>query len=310
MKPTARVGLCTGALVVGAMLALFGTLADAQGTVSGVFFSEGWESGAATGSFNSRYFGSAVGPQFRAQNVVRAAGSWALEHYLPVGLQPSGIQYATQHFGDAISGPVHGTGQGQRFDDLYVQYKVFYPSDFDASKVHKQLIIGTEDDRRHDNVCCNPWVSSYITIYPAHASRGTLIAEANNKQSASGQWVGFYQNSSGYNSGNLFRMQPAQWYTVEIRRRLNDSGVDNGIFQLWINGALISEHVNVRFRVPWNGTVGSNFNYGTNFAMISDYASAAMSQDEHIYYDDIKFSTAYIGVGSPPTPPTNVRIVR
>ena len=310
MKRTVRLGLMTAALV-GGIAVLPRTLVDAQGT-GGVFFSEGWESGTASSSFNSRYYGSAVGPQFRAQNIIRAGGNWALEHHMLQGLQPPAIQYATQHFGDAVSGPVHSVGQGQRFDDLFVQYKVYYPDGFDFSaRGYKQLIIGTEDDRRHENVCCNPWVSSYITIYPAHPSREPLVAEANNKQSPTSQWVGFYQNSSGYSSSNLFRIQTNRWYTIEVRRRLNDTGVDNGIFQMWINGILIADHRTVRFRVPWNGTYGSNFNYGTNFAMISDYTMEAVTRDQSIYYDDIKFGTSYIGMDvTAPSPPTNVRITR
>jgi hypothetical protein len=278
--------------------------------VSGVFFTTGWESGTTTGSFNSSFYGSG-GPQFAVQSAVRATGQWAFRHTLPGGGDPGAIQYATQHFGDAPDGPVPTAGQGQHFNDLYVQYKVYYSPGFDfAGFSYKQVIIGTQDDRRHDNACCNPWVSHYMTIYPPGRN---LLAEANNKQTASSQWVGFAQNQSGYGSSNLLTTQTGRWYTMEVRRRLNDSGVDNGIFQMWVDGVLLSDFRAVRYRVPWNGTFGANFTYGTNFVMISDYG-APPPQDQSIYYDDFKFSTTYIGVDggqtTPPAPPTNVRVVR
>lgn len=282
-------------------------------TVSGVFFDEGWESGSSSATFNSSYYGSASGPQFLVQNLVRAAGAYALEHRLAAGTAGSSIQYATQHFGDSIAGPVHANGRGQHFTDLYIQYKAYYSSNFDIANVPKQLIIGTQDDRSHGNVCCNPWVAHYITVYAPFGNRD-WNAEANNKQAASGQWVGFGQNASGYGPNNVFAIQLGRWYTYEVRRRLNDSGVDNGIFQMWVDGVLISDHRNVRYRTPWNGTYGSNFTYGTNFMMISDYMGNGASRNESIFFDDVKLSTSYIGARdtstTPPAPPTNLRIIR
>jgi len=77
---------------------------------------------------------------------------------------------------------------------------------------------------------------------------------------------------------------------------------------------LISDHRNVRFRVPPSGAFGSNFTYGTNFAMISDYPLENVSQTQTVYYDEVKISSSPIGGGGttnpPPAPPTNVRIMR
>jgi hypothetical protein len=282
----------------------------ARQPTSGVFFAEDWESGVLTRSFNSRSYGSASGSQFSVQSTSPALGSGSLRHTLTAGLGPGAIQYATQHLGDAVSGPVHQAGQGQHFMDLYVQYKVRYSSSFDLATVPKQLIIGTEDDRRHDNVCCNPWVSHYLTVYPPHTARNTLVAEANNKQAPSGQWVGMVQNRNGYGAGNLFVTQHDRWYTVEVRRRLNDPGQDNGVFQMWVDGVLLSEHASVRYRVPWTGTYGAAEAFGTNFVMISDYLNNGSSRDQSIFYDDVKVSTSRIGVGSSlPAAPTNLRII-
>ena len=296
-----------------AAVALTVLISSAQSPVSGVFFSEGWESGTATQSFNSQFYGTATGTQYRVQNVFTGSGNWAFQHRLTAGMAGGDIQYATQHFGDSLAGPVLATGRGEHFMDLYVQYKIAYSPGFVNPSSFKQFSIGTQDDRRHDNSCCNPWVAHYMTIYAPQPTRTTLLAEANNKQGASGQWVGFAQNANGYSASNPFSIQTGRYYTIEVRRRLNDSGLDNGIFQMWIDGALISEYRNVRYRTPWDGTFGSSFSYGTNFAMISDWSTDPTAQDQSVFYDDVKFSTTYIGAGNalaPPDPPTNVRFVR
>lgn len=298
-------GAARVALVAGlGVLAL--TRVTAQSPVSGVFFSEGWESGATGATFNSRNYGSlSNSPQFRAQTSVRASGAYALEHVLPAGLAAGSIHYATQHIGDAVNGPVLPAGQGQRFFDLYVQFKVYYSPNFDVVNLRpKTLIIGTEDGSRHDATCCNPWVSHYIMLYPPGPTRGVAVAEANAKQAATGQFVNLVQNRSGYSVSNPLIAQAGRWYTMEVRRRLNDPGQRNGIFQFWVDGVLIAEHDTVLYRVPFDGTYGSDMAYGTNFVMISDYMSGS-NQNQSIYYDDIRFSTTPIGLGTtpPPTPP-------
>lgn len=103
-------------------------------------------------------------------------------------------------------------------------------------------------------------------------------------------------------------MQTGRWYTVEVRRRLNDAGVNNGIFQMWVDGVLISDHRAVRYRIPWNGTYGADMSYGTNFVMISDYGGT-YPNPQTIDWDDFKFSTSYIGTGAAPRPPSNLRVV-
>jgi hypothetical protein len=294
---------CSALIAFGIVVALLAISGTAQTTI---VLDEGWESGTKTG-FDSQVYGRlSAASQFSVQQGVRASGSWALRHLLSTGVE---AQYATQHFGDSITGPTAVAGRGQSFQDVYVQWKIQYSPGFDFGPGYKQFIIGTQDNLAHTNVCCNPWVSHYITIYTDDF--GVFRTELNNKQSPNGQWGELSPNQAGYSSTNRLRMVPGVWYTVEIRRRLNDVG-DNGIFQLWLNGQLISDYRSVRYRVPWNGTYGANYSYGTNFAMISDWSNPFPSQSQSIYYDDVKISSARIGTSgsTPPRPPTNVHVVR
>lgn len=301
-----------GLLFLGVCLFALSTV-SAQTPVSGLFFTESWDSGSVTATFNSRYYGNLSGSQFRLQTAIRRDGAYALEHQLPAGTSASAIQYATQHFADAVTGPVHAVGQGQHMMDFYIQFRIYYSPNFDLTGKPKQFIIGTQDDQRHDATCCNPWVSHYLMFYPPHpAFSGGWVAEANAKQATSGQFYPLYQNRNGYSGTNIFTTQTGRWYTVEVRRKLNDPGVRNGIFQMWIDHVLISEYTDVRYRVPFDGTFGSNMIYGTNFALISDYMSSGSSQTQSIFYDDVRFSTTRIGpplTTGAPTMPTRFRIL-
>jgi len=273
-----------------------------------VIFEEGFESGTGA-SFSASSYGSITGnPQYIVQGTVKAAGNYALQHHFNLG---QGGSYATKLFGDnpEISNPNH-----DHYQELYVQFKLRYSEGYDFSAGNnKIMIIGTEDDRRHDAICCNPWVASYNTLYIANSgSSGSFNVEGNNKRAPTGQWYGLSPNRSGYDGTNRFITETGRWYTIEVHIRLNDPNQGNGIFEMWIDGTKISEYSNVTYRVPWDGTAGSNFNYGVNFVMLSHYINSGSPQAQDIFYDDIKISTSYIGTGSQtssiPSPPTILNV--
>lgn len=271
------------------------------------FFNEGWESGTKT-TFNSSFYGNlTANANYIVQNSIVGSGAYALRFNFRSGEMTSD-DYGTQHIGDSIAGPVWATRSGETFDDIYIQYKVYYSNGFDFSSGAKQLIIGTQDSRRHDNACCNPWVSHYIFTA---TYGGAFQADGNNKQAASGQWFGLDPNVNGYSQSNLYLIQTGRWYTVEVRMRLNDSGQDNGIFQMWVDDVLVSDYRSVRFRIPWDGTFGDDFTYGTNFVLMSNYIETAATQNQQVYYDDVKISVFPIGGSAPSlSAPTNFRILQ
>jgi len=275
------------------------------------FFIENWESGTAH-TFLSDYYGNfSNSSQWTIQsNVVN--DSYAAEHRFPNGGE--GL-HCTQHFGDSTKSPVYENGLGNRYLDLYVQFKIYYPPGYDWSAGNnKQMIIGTDDGIRHDNICCNPWVSHYITLLAGGTgTQGYFNAEGNNKRNPSDghNWFGLSPNINGFEQ-NRYYIQTGRWYTIEVRRRLNDSGQSNGIFEMWIDGQKVAEHNNVVYRVPWDDTYGADFNYGTNFVMLTAYIDNPAPKEQSMYYDDITFSSTYIGSGNDsvaPSPPKNLRII-
>jgi hypothetical protein len=168
-----------------------------------VFFEEGFEAGSPQ-SFLSQYYGNMIASnRYSIQRAVRASGTYGLRYHFVAGTR-NVREYVTQHFGDSLAGPVYPVGLGHHYNDIFVQFKLRYSPAYDWSAGNnKIMIIGTQDDRVHGNVCCNPWVSHYITIHSGNTGRrGFFNAEGNNKRSINGQWFALSPNINGYSTAN------------------------------------------------------------------------------------------------------------
>ena len=251
-----------------------------------IFFTEDFESGSAQTFLSDYHQTFSQDNGYSVQSNTVASGNYAGMYTFYQG-QP-GTGYATQHIGDSPRSPV--AAPGTHFNDLYIQFKLMHSSGFDFSAGNnKFMIIGTEDSRSHPEPCCNPPVAHYITLYAEQDSGGYFFnLEGNNKKDTnSDRWYYPYIERA--------YIQPGQWHTIEVRLRLNDADQENGIYQMWIDGNQVADYNNILYRVSWDGTYGSDFNYGTNFVMLSTYTNSGVSQQQHFYYDDIMFSTSYIG---------------
>ena len=258
-----------------------------------LFFIEDFESASLANSFDSDFYGSMISnPDFNLVNDNMPSSSYAMSYNYQQG-EDADDGYATQHFGDSTKTPVYTNSAGTQFSEIFLQYKVYYSPGFDfSSKNNKNFIIGTEDGVDHIEACCNPWVAHYVTL---KMGDGYFHAEANNKRGASGQWVGLMPNENGYSNSNQYAVETGRWYRVEAHIILNDMGQENGVFEQWIDGVRITSRNDVSYRVPLNGGFGTNFNYGINFLLISNYINNAATQDQAVHYDDIEMSTSYIG---------------
>jgi hypothetical protein len=81
-----------------------------------------------------------------------------------------------------------------------------------------------------------------------------------------------------------------QWYCVEARMRLNDSGSSNGTLELWIDGNLDAAKTNLNF-------VGSYSDYGINSVMFENWWNAGSPKQQTRYFDNIVVSSSRIGCG-------------
>jgi len=264
----------------------------------GIFFDDDFESGV--GSFNSDYYSSLAG---HTQYTIQPNPNQDSDNPSANVLRYNFIQgnrlndYVTQHFGDTTKTPLWQGTEGTTYDEIYVQFKLMYSNGFDWSAGNNKIMIfGTEDGNRHDASNPNPWAADYTTILAGGSgNNGFFEAEGNNKRSSSGQWFGIIPNIAGYGESNTYDIETERWYTLEVHKRLNDFGQNNGVWEFWIDGQKVAEYNDRLFRVPWTGTYGTSAGYGINWVMLSTYINDPAPQNQYMYYDDIKFSTSYIG---------------
>jgi hypothetical protein len=79
-----------------------------------------------------------------------------------------------------------------------------------------------------------------------------------------------------------------RWYCVEAGIRLNDPGLSNGWFRLWIDERLDAERTGLNWR-------GSFAEYGINAVFLENYWNGGVPQPQERYFDDFVVSTERIG---------------
>jgi hypothetical protein len=97
---------------------------------------------------------------------------------------------------------------------------------------------------------------------------------------------------SGKNFGPTFVSRPNvipdlnRWYCFEIMLHANTPGLTDGRVTLWMDGAIVGDFPNIRFR-----TVDT---LKPNTIVLDSYVDT-LRPNEHLWYDDIVAATSYIG---------------
>ncbi len=106
--------------------------------------------------------------------------------------------------------------------------------------------------------------------------------------------------STGYNSGLTYlglvrgatpmfdAAHVGSWYCVEAHMKLNDAGLSNGVFELWINGTLDAQKTGMNW-------LGSYSAFGINSVYFENYWNDGAPQAEDRFFDNIIVSTQRIG---------------
>jgi len=119
---------------------------------------------------------------------------------------------------------------------------------------------------------------------------------------ASGTDVAGNLQTTQYNDVNRFRWlgaargntalfasaQAGNWFCVEAHAKLNDAGLSNGAFELWIDGALDAQETGLNW-------VGSFSAFGINAVFVENFWNAGAPQVEERYFDNIVVSTQRVG---------------
>lgn len=123
-----------------------------------------------------------------------------------------------------------------------------------------------------------------------------------------GCWQGTgstYRNSSGP------EIKSGVWYKVDFHMKMNSgAGVKDGIFQLWLNDALVLDFSNVPYR---GAGKGPDAGFGAMaFTPVYGGDSTPVPQNQSIWFDGAQIAAEPLGPApspaKPPAPPVRLRI--
>jgi len=136
----------------------------------------------------------------------------------------------------------------------------------------------------------------FLALDPASGTDlvGNLLTTKYN-DFANMNWLGKKLSVSTLFSGS----DVGQWYCVEVRMKLNDAGLSNGVFTLWVDGVLEAENTGMNW-------VGSFSDYGINTIIFENYWNAGSVATQERYFDNIVVSTKKIGCGDLPSSPPDI----
>ena len=98
-----------------------------------------------------------------------------------------------------------------------------------------------------------------------------------------------YGATWGWNLGPTGRLEKNRWYSIEQYVKMNDPGRANGLLRAWIDGILVFERSDIRFR--------STSDLKIEALWMNVYHGGTMSapQDLSLFIDNVVVATQYIG---------------
>ena len=98
------------------------------------------------------------------------------------------------------------------------------------------------------------------------------------------RWLGIVRGTTP-----LFGLtEVGKWHCVEARVRLNDAGQSNGVFEMWVDGALDARKTGLN----WLGAYDA---YGINAVFFENYWNEGSPATQERYFDNLVVSTRPIG---------------
>ncbi len=218
-------------------------------------------------------------------------------------------------YGMAIRANFSRMGIGT-LDEAYLRYRIYIPADFDFSDGGKLPgLSGLEPGTAPTDVSAGgefnaeSWsgrlyfmgdggLTSYL--YVKHAAGQTI-------SNSSGRYVGISaraftapKRNQYKTGGTTFRFRTGTWSTIEIRYRMNTPGANDGIYQTWVDGRLVSDLDDVQYRQAGHSGLGINQFFATTFYGGPEWSKRA----NHLLFDDVVISRSYVGLrdDSPFTP--------
>ena len=228
-------------------------------------------------------------------------GSYAMAaHYNPTRSDAGSLKVAFGKVPDRYFRPVDSGTTAYR--DVYWRWYILHPTTWLGGGPDKMTrALGIVTAAWAQSVLGHVWDGANDKLYLDPAS-GTDVSGAVRTTAyndfAHLRWLGATASATNiYDAAHLGR-----WVCIEAHLRLNDVGRPNGVFQLWIDGAMEASLT----RLNW---LGSYSGYGINAVFFENYWNDRSPVAQTRYWDNIVVSTERIGcdmvaVGrAPPVPP-------
>ena len=200
------------------------------------------------------------------------------------------------------------------FDEIYVRYYVKNEKTWNfggADKMSRISSIQGPGGIMSQAMIAHQWswggegvTGDYLILDPAS---GIDIPTGNNRSKIKGDgtklistryndfanlnWGLGGKNTSTIENIPIFdKYHVGEWYAVEIHVKLNTKGNTDGIFQLWIDDALVVSMTNVN----WIGSYDDP--YGINCFYLENYCNNGVPHDMTRYFDNLVISRSRIGL--------------
>ncbi|WP_144392669.1 polysaccharide lyase [Pleionea sediminis] len=225
-----------------------------------------------------------------------AHGNYSARVLWQPGEQSAGAMHV--NFGRS---PLNSTIQSdQNFSEIYWRFYVKLPNDFEGypDKLSRITIMANSNwaQAMIGHVWANSSRRDHLQIDPVSGIKNDQLVTTKYNDFANFTWLGALDADTTFQKGD--------WVCVESRVKLNDSGLTNGEFELFINGDSSASKTNINWVGNWDS-------YGLNAIMLSNYWNGDGSPREQTrYIDALVISTQRIGCLSEvrPNPPSDVTV--
>jgi hypothetical protein len=251
-----------------------------------------------SGNFADNYFNvqdDTAGQRFGRSTNEAHEGSYSFRHAWQAGEVSPGWFYRT--FGrNPLASQSHSTTD---FREVYWRFFVKYPTGTTSfpEKVTRTIIYA--DTNWAQAMIGHVWLvdhgSRFLRIDPASGTdaAGNLISRMYNDPNM--RWLGGVDSPIPIAVG--------AWQCHEVHIKLNSPGASDGVFELWLDGALAAS----RYDLNWVGAYNA---YGINSVLIESYWNGGAPQATQRYIDNFVIATGRIGcattVAVRPNPPSQL----
>ncbi|MDO6516706.1 T9SS type A sorting domain-containing protein [Zobellia uliginosa] len=184
---------------------------------------------------------------------------------------------------------------GQFHDELYMSYKVYFPSDFEFRAGGKLPGLSYQTEDRNMSLRLMWRKNGLVETYVHYNTKPTRPGY---KASINWSLTDPIEEPNGGPQADQVKFTKGAWQHIEMYYKLNTPGKQDGIMRGWLNGQLALEITNVEdFRQVGEGDIGLNSFYLSSFFGGSD-ESFQPTKDVYAYFDDFKVSSQRIGTPS------------